>query len=297
MNKRLILIHGAGSKPSESDLLALWVAALRSGLQRDYGDSEAEITLPNCDLLYFADMSGANASPDIDSALDLQSRQLALSELQKLGKARDFRRRFYDALPGKSPVQEFVMDAGASLGAGGLLLKKKLPELHDYLSGAAWGAALRTQAADRINAGLEAGDDVMVIAHCMGSVVAYDAMWTLSRERGVAGRVDFVSLGSPLSDRSVQGRLCGAKASSPTRYPDLIHRWSNLSAEDDFACHDKTLADDFRAMLDSRLLSEIQDYTIYNLTVRHGRSDPRNSLGYLIHPRMAQILSDWLSRS
>jgi hypothetical protein len=70
--------------------------------------------------------------------------------------------------------------------------------------------------------------------------------------------------------------------------------WSNLSAEDDFTCHDKTLADDYRRMLDERAVSAIRDYLIYNLAVRYGRSNPHSSVGYYIHPRLTKLLGDWL---
>jgi hypothetical protein len=70
--------------------------------------------------------------------------------------------------------------------------------------------------------------------------------------------------------------------------------WRNVSAEDDYLCHDNTLADDYREMLNLRLVSSIRDYHIYNLAVRYGKSNPHSSLGYLIHPRVAKIVADWL---
>ena len=67
-----------------------------------------------------------------------------------------------------------------------------------------------------------------------------------------------------------------------------------MSAEDDYACHDNTLADDFRLMLDQRMVSVVHDYQVYNLAVRYGKSNPHSSLGYYIHPRVAKIIADWM---
>ena len=50
-------------------------------------------------------------------------------------------------------------------------------------------------------------------------------------------------------------------------------------------------------MLAERHISRIQDYHIYNLAERYGRSDPHDALGYLSHPRTATLLNDWLSAS
>jgi hypothetical protein len=70
--------------------------------------------------------------------------------------------------------------------------------------------------------------------------------------------------------------------------------WHNVSAEDDYLCHDNTLADDYREMLKLRLVSSIRDYHIYNLAVRYGKSNPHSSVGYLVHPRVTKIIADWL---
>jgi hypothetical protein len=77
-------------------------------------------------------------------------------------------------------------------------------------------------------------------------------------------------------------------------YPRNVITWHNLSAEDDWTCHDNTLADDFKDMLQQRAVSAVQDYRVYNLAVRYGKSNPHSSIGYYIHPRVSKILADWV---
>jgi hypothetical protein len=47
-------------------------------------------------------------------------------------------------------------------------------------------------------------------------------------------------------------------------------------------------------MLEQRAVSMVQDYRVYNLAVRYGKSNPHSSVGYLIHPRTSKILVDWM---
>jgi hypothetical protein len=80
----------------------------------------------------------------------------------------------------------------------------------------------------------------------------------------------------------------------PVSYPKNVITWHNVSAEDDYTCHDNTLADDFKRMLEQHAVSTVQDYCVYNLAVRFGKSNPHSSVGYLIHPRVSKIIVDWM---
>ena len=99
---------------------------------------------------------------------------------------------------------------------------------------------------------------------------------------------------TPLGDETVKRRLNGAKSRDRGRFPTNVLSWHNVSAEDDWLCHDNTVGDDFRAMLKQRQVSCIRDYRVYNLAVRYGRSNPHSSVGYLVHPRVSKLTTDWL---
>ena len=295
MKQRIVFLHGCGPKPPADDLHRVWRDALQAGLKRDVPDQIEAFASVSSDLFYFADQTGVSGGADFDPEADLANRQQALAELKSLKKSRDFRRRSYDALPGKTALKEFVMDAGASLGASRLLYKRTQPELDAYLAGAAWGVAAREQLVAQLRSMLEAEDRVLVVAHCLGSVLAYDALWSLGGAAELTGRIAFLTMGSALSDRSVQGRLLSAGEQGVARYPRHIGVWYNLAAEDDYVCHDKTIADDYNEMLTAKLVSELVDYTIYNLALRYGRSNAHSSVGYLVHPRTASVLARWLT--
>lgn len=152
---------------------------------------------------------------------------------------------------------------------------------------------------DGLCALLERGDRVMLLTHGTGCVVAYDVLWQLSHDERFAARfadakIDcWVTLGAPLGDSGIRKFLLGHKGEA-VNYPKNVISWHNVAAEDDYTCYDNTLADDFRKMLEQRVVSTVHDYRIYNLAVRYGRSNPHSSVGYYIHPRVSKIIVDWV---
>jgi hypothetical protein len=147
---------------------------------------------------------------------------------------------------------------------------------------------------------MDRGDRIVLMSHGTGSVVAYDVLWQLShdpdlKEKYAGKKVElWVTLGAPLGDSSIRKRLLGAKEKLAAKFPVNVIAWHNVAAEDDYCCHDNTLADDFKVMLQQRIISAVHDYRIFNLAVRYGKSNPHSSIGYYIHPRISKILADWL---
>ncbi len=307
-SKSLIFVHGRGFKPARGELEALWMQALRGGVRRDAADALATFDRCRCEFVYYGDEVNAvldAAGRSYDTALDLADLKNTLSALSGLSKPKQFRREHYDRLPGKTALKEFFADLGApTLSALGLkerALGRFMPELVDYWQPS--GSRLRPVVArlcDTVGDAMERGDDILLLSHCIGSVIAYDALWELSRGgyrdgRCADGKVaTWLTVGAPLGDESVKQRLSGATADLPTRYPNNVLSWINVAAEDDYVCHDDSLANDYHGMLEDRLISRIEDARIYNLAVRYGRSNPHNVFGYLIHPRVSHELARWL---
>jgi len=171
----------------------------------------------------------------------------------------------------------------------------------EYLVGSsAYGDNVRARLRDKLGDHLERGDEVLLITHGLGSLIAYDVLWELShdaqyQDRTGDAKVDaWLTLGSPLGDMHVRKFLKGAKEKVEGRFPTNVISWHNVAAEDDYTCHDNTLADDFKKMMDQRLVSAVHDYHVYNLAVRYGKSNPHSSVGYYVHPRVSKIVVDWI---
>jgi hypothetical protein len=308
--KTLILVHGRDFKPAPDDLWPLWQQALAAGLSRDFESDGGSVLLAQARLeqVYYGDLCNEvleRSGRTEDAELDLADRQHALKRLVALDGAKRFRRLHYEALPGKTALKEFLVDIGAPLLASLRLtqpvLRRVMPDMAEYLERE---SEFRRVAQERLLAALLAaiarGDRVLLLAHCLGSVVAYDVLWRMSYDPGITPRVGghrvhtWITLGSPLADEFVKSRLEGAQEPVERRYPKTLVDWYNIAAEDDYVCHDESMANDYGAMLRRRQISEIRDFRIYNLAVRYGRSSPHSAIGYLIHPRTVGLLASWL---
>jgi hypothetical protein len=300
-SQQILFVHGRGAKPNKEALQSLWIEALTAGIQRDAPDKLAAFQAANIEMVYYADQLTSFAEPGFDESLDLDNRRQALDELRRRTKARDFRRKHYEQLPGKTPLKEFAMDLSATLGMGSVATKKAMPELaHYWQDEGGWASTLQNHLATHLRDMMNTDRNILIISHCMGSVLTWDGLWQLTqdaRENGTElNRITrWITLGSPLGARSVQTRLSGRKNPITQRYPVVLNAWHNIAAEDDYVCHDKTVADDYKEMLEQRLIGDIRDHTIYNLSVRYGRSNPHSSMGYLIHPRTVELVTDWLN--
>ncbi len=93
---------------------------------------------------------------------------------------------------------------------------------------------------------------VLLIGHSLGSVIAYDALWEMSHIVKHRGKVDLLSIGSPLGMRFVQRRLLGHSCRGEMHYPTNIRRWINVSATGDITALDRCFHDDFRNNAETR---------------------------------------------
>ncbi len=305
----LIYVHGRDFKPSATQLMDFNVAALRAALERDRPEILDRFHPLDKQLCYYGDCTNEfllGIGRHYDESLDIGDRRNALLKLKSLVKTKHFGVTRYDRLPGKTAMAEFAADVAATLlgtiGLSKALISKVARDLAEYWEADNdFASKLRSRVRPTIIEALERGDRILLIAHGTGSIITYDVLWQLSHDPEYAGRyaerkIDtWLTLGSPLGDSMVRRRLLGAGSKGRERFPINVMTWHNVSAEDDYLCHDNTLADDYKEMLKQRQVSSIRDYRIYNLTVRYGKSNPHSSVGYLMHPKTAQIVADWIA--
>ncbi len=307
-SRTLIYVHGRECQPAPEMLLELTLAALELGIRRDYPAAQDAWQGVAKRLAYYGQHTNAlltSLGAHYDEQLDVGDCRNALQQLAGYAKRKHFGLSNYDRLPGKSAVPELAAGVAApllrSLGLSGKVMGKVVPELQAYWrADGEFAARVQSCVRDALRDALLAGEKVLLVSHGTGAIVTWDVLWQLSHDERwqdtAAAKVDlWLTLGAPLGDNAVRGRLKGAKEQGRARYPANVMSWHNVSAEDDWLCHDNTLADDFRPMLKQKQVSAIRDYHVYNLAVRYGRSDPHCALGYLAHPRVAQIVNDWLA--
>lgn len=142
---------------------------------------------------------------------------------------------------------------------------------------------------------------VLLIGHSMGSVIAYETLWQMSRDprdeadRGL--RVDLVTIGSPLGMRYIQRRLIGRGETGERRYPDNIRHWDNFAAVGEMTAIDMTVRRDFAEMISLGLVEDIRDTPVHNYYHPDGTADGTLNVhaeyGYLVNTVVAKRIAEW----
>ncbi len=142
----------------------------------------------------------------------------------------------------------------------------------------------------------EAGHEVMVVGHSLGSVIAYDTLWEMSRLNRSSWRVHtLLTLGSPLGMFYVQRRLQGHDRRGAERFPANIRHWINVAALGDLTALDQHVHNDFREMLRLGLVEDIHDHTrVHTLFRTADGPNPHRCFGYFFNPFVARIIRGWL---
>jgi len=139
-------------------------------------------------------------------------------------------------------------------------------------------------------------DKILLIAHSMGSVIAYDSLWELDHLEGMHECVDcFLTIGSPLGMNFVQKRLINYEKHHPDLYPGNIRQWINISARGDLVALDPALANDYADMVKQDCIESIEDRVngVYNYYRDDRGLNAHKSYGYLANPVLAKVITDW----
>ena len=135
---------------------------------------------------------------------------------------------------------------------------------------------------------------VLLIAHSMGSVIAYDSLWEMTHSGRDRMQLDLLlTMGSPLGQRYLQRRIKGARKQGYGRYPGNIRRWKNLSAFGDLTALDPYLANDFEEMLKLGLLESFEDERLLAWFRLNGELNVHAEYGYLVHQKTAHTIVEW----
>jgi hypothetical protein len=230
---------------------------------------------------------------DLERLLNRPTRRHTEQDYRELVRIHKSRRFLDDVVRVVGPIASVT-------GLGVYAIGRLFPDLGAYLTSRKWGSDIRLRLQRVLRPALVRGEDVALIAHSMGSIVAYDVLWKLSRlseHRAVHDRKVslWLTVGSPLGDGSIQECLYDSNEGDDGRYPANIVSWVNVAAYDDFVAHDGTVTDDFEAMARGGLAQRMQDLPrIYTFWVGAKGVNPHKFYGYLNHPAVARQLARWI---
>jgi len=199
-------------------------------------------------------------------------------------------------------VRRYLHILGDSLPLFGRLIARPdmrltMAEARRYLFNADGVATrIREMVKAPLRAAWDAAEEVLLIGHSLGSVIAYDALWELSHVERDERCVDlFLTLGSPLASRLIRENLRGVTRPGRERFPTNIRHWENFSARAEMTALHPRLEPYFGEMQRLGLLQSFADHTnVYN----HFRGDiglnVHKSYGYLLAPPVAATIATWL---
>ncbi|MGW8957587.1 hypothetical protein [Paenibacillus sp. NPDC055715] len=323
--KHLVIIHGRDKKPKCEEMLRLIKIALIAGLRRVneeaaqkleqehitltfiyYGDINNRLLLPNSQIrdVFEKDSNGEFYVPDhyydesLEQLINRPTDQMTPEEYNRLI-ANEPLIHSYDEIA--KILSPYLSLFGMSTRA----IKKLLPDLGAYLTSRVVGSQIRERLQAPLAKALSSGDDVMLLSHSMGCMVAYDVLWKFSRmseykhlwEHKVN---DWLTLGNPLGEPAVKRSLYDSNEPDDGMYPINIRHWTNINAVDDYIAHDATIEDDFSLMLSRNLIESIDDQPLIQTFWKDshtGRSNPHNFFAHLNHPKVAEHVADWILRS
>lgn len=139
--------------------------------------------------------------------------------------------------------------------------------------------------------------EIILIAHSMGSIIAYDV---LSQDRNKISVDTFVTIGSPLGLPVIVSRIFAQQKKedpmiSKVYTPETVHRkWYNFSDVEDKICLDHTLSDDYEP--NSRGI-RAEDIRVFNDYVLDSKRNPHKIYGYLRTPELAEALDNFFYRN
>ncbi len=271
----LIGIHGLANKPPHDVLSAGWKAAIEEGLRKNEKLSHYDIDFQ---LVYWADV--LYDAPDEDPENRYREAEPGAIKTYQDHWWDEVRAEAFDlvgdVLDGLK--RYFGMDAVADH-----FLAERLKDLARYYE----DANIRETLRERLKQVLIAHQDkrILLLAHSMGTIIAYDALRQLGRHDPRLVVDHFVTLGSPLGLPHVKYKI--SRENPPPRTPSVVRRWSNFADRRDPVAADVYLAGDYEP--NSQGVVPEDDLVSNDWAGLHHKS-----YGYLRTPEVSRLIRRFL---
>jgi hypothetical protein len=282
MSQVIIFIHGLDNKPAQGVLTGWCEDSVAEGLRRNLTPNNR----PPLQLAYWADIQYAKPltlADDDEPYVAAQGRgPLPRHDPNLFDKARVFLQKWGGR----------VIDKGKDLI--GLdepverLLGVPFRDLRDYYQDAAKRKLMRARLSDLLKQ--HATDKVCLIAHSMGSIIAYDVLREVEKT-APAKIAHWVTVGSPLGLPIVAFNIRQEFVSTQT--PQQVERWTNVADPEDKVAIDCNLHDEY--------VSNASGVRPHDVLVQNGYVSPqgkKNShkiYGYLRTPEFSDIIHTFLT--
>ncbi|MEW6209648.1 MAG: hypothetical protein AB1631_14870 [Acidobacteriota bacterium] len=305
MRKVIIAIHGLANKPDPETEKQWWQAAIEEGLRRACKQQNPPLEI---ELVYWADLLykyplHSEEGFEFDSLYNREPYYEA-----KPAELAAYDEGWFDLA--RSRLTETV-EAGLSVVRRGLhtdwltdaLLKAKLRDLDFYWdqnrkikdrAGNLRAArdVLQSELARTLLSHHQAGDEVMLIAHSMGSIISYDVLRDLGYPARQIEVAYYVTIGSPLGLQVVKEKTRHERWDNRVRTPSVVtRRWVNFADPRDPVAVDTHLSNDYAPNSSG---VRVEDDLVLNDYHRGEKQNPHKSYGYLRAPEMSRLIAEFL---
>ena len=140
----------------------------------------------------------------------------------------------------------------------------------------------------------EKGKDIMLIAHSMGSIIAYDVLRDLGQTDLEVKISHFITIGSPLGLPLVKGKIIQERGYDPVvRTPSIVTKsWVNFADKKDKVAIDSHLRDDYDENRTG--VRVIDDLVANDYKGTLGDHNHHKSYGYLRTPELSNHIKEFL---
>lgn len=283
MSYVIVGIHGLANKPPAKVLEKWWRQALLEGLSRNCGNTEQIIEFT---MVYWAGHFH-------DPLQDPSKMDEPYIKTEGAGPLKTYKDGWRDdVVAGVLGIGGSALDAAKRyLGISEVadrVLQAKLNDLSDYYTNRKVREKLRGWLETKLKA--LKGKRVMVIAHSMGSIIAYDVLRMIGRKDPNYRLDHFVTIGSPLGLPHVKDRIY--QENNLVRTPTVVRKWTNFAERRDPVAIDVHLANDYRP--NDHGVQVKDDLIINGYVGKGGKPNYHKSYGYLRAPEMSQAIRTFI---
>lgn len=303
MKKVIIGVHGLGNKPPKYLLEKWWKDAIKEGFNK----IDLNIQMPEFELVYWADILHEKPlnkwEKDPDSPHYLKE-PYKKSSKKYIIEDHTYQQDLIDFI--STQLNKIFLNEDKTLNYGFIsdfILHNFFKDLEIYYTEVCKDKydvtckakhLIRKRIIDVINKYKD--DEILIIAHSMGSIITFDVLSFLLPETKIH---TLVTIGSPLGLPVVISKIASEYKTNPNAQgymatpPGVTHHWFNLADIQDKVALNYKLNDDFNS--NSNGVTPIDSLIVNDFEIDNHKNSHK-SYGYLRAPEMSKILSGFMNK-